>query len=99
METDLALERAIGLEFGPAVSVDLVHLVIALPGDLDGVGGAGAEDLAGDAAEGELAGAVRLEEGIRSSPRTLWTTRGVRNAPRVRARPARVIRERHYGTG
>ena len=40
----------------------IVHLVLACPGELDGVGVASVGDLAGNAADGELAGAVILEE-------------------------------------
>ena len=55
---------SVGLGFGPALALSLVHFVVAGPGELDGVGVAAAEDLAGDAAEGELSEAVILEEDV-----------------------------------
>lgn len=61
MEANCAFEGAVRLEFGPPVALSLVHLVVAGPGERDGVGIAAAEDLSGDAAEGELAGAAILE--------------------------------------
>ena len=64
MEADLTLEGAVGLDLGPSVALGLVHFVVATPGELDGVGVAAAEDLAGDAAEGELTRAVGLEEDV-----------------------------------
>ncbi len=50
-----AFERSVGLEFGPSVALGLVHLVVAVPVELDGVVVAAASEGAGDAAEGELA--------------------------------------------
>jgi hypothetical protein len=55
VEADFALERSIGLEFGPSVAAGLVHLVVAVPVELDCVVLAAAGESAGDAAEGELA--------------------------------------------
>jgi hypothetical protein len=42
----------------------LIHFVVAAPGELDRAGVAATDDLAGDALEGELAGAVALEEDV-----------------------------------
>ena len=64
MEANGALKGAVGLDFGPAVALGFVHFVVAGPVELDGVGGSAAEDLAGDAAESEFAGAVRLEDEV-----------------------------------
>ena len=64
VEADFALQGAVGLEFGPSVAVDLGHFVGAAPGEGDAVTGSAGPDLAGDAAEDELARAVRLEQHV-----------------------------------
>lgn len=38
METDLTVEGAVGLELGLSITAGLVHLVIAVPDEIDGVG-------------------------------------------------------------
>jgi hypothetical protein len=55
VEADLALQRSVGVEFSPARPVGLVHLVVAVPVELDRVVTGAAGEGAGDAAEGELA--------------------------------------------
>jgi hypothetical protein len=50
-EADLTFKRAVVLELGPALAAGLLHLVVAVPAELDGV----AVDGAGEAIEGELA--------------------------------------------
>jgi len=58
------MDGAIGLEFGGAISADLVHFVVAGPGDVDAGGFCGAclPDLPGAAAKGELARALAPPE-------------------------------------
>lgn len=51
----MAFERAIILQFGPAMTAGWLHFVVSLPVELDGVAVAGAVDGAREAIEGELA--------------------------------------------
>jgi len=62
VEADFA-ERAVGVEFDPSIAIRLVHLVVAVPGELDIIRALSPLDTAGDAAEGELA---RASAGRRS---------------------------------
>ena len=55
MEADLSDDGAVWLNFGPAVALGFVHFVVALPGEGDMIAVGPAEDLPGDAAEGEFA--------------------------------------------
>ena len=65
-EADLALERAIGLKFGPAVAGGFFAFVVAVPVELNVIVMAGAVDRAGEAIEGELAALfAELDIGIR----------------------------------
>lgn len=61
MEADLSVDGAVWLNLGPAIALGFVHFVIALPGEGDIVAAARSEDLSGDAAEGEVAAAIRRE--------------------------------------
>src|ERR1700722_16925757 len=61
MEADLSVYRGVWLDLSPAIALGFVHFVIALPGEGDIAAFARAEDLPGDAAKGEFAGAIRRE--------------------------------------
>lgn len=37
VEADFTFERAVFLQFGPAIAARFLHLVVAFPGELDGV--------------------------------------------------------------
>ncbi|WP_224518893.1 hypothetical protein [Mesorhizobium sp. CO1-1-3] len=60
-KADLSVDRAVWLDFSPSIALGFVHFVIALPGEGDIVAVTRAEDLAGDASEGEFAGAIVRE--------------------------------------
>src|ERR1700742_824814 len=64
MEADGTFEGSVGLEHGPAFAGCFVHLVVALPGELDIAGVATAVDLPSDAAESKFTRAVFPEEDI-----------------------------------
>ena len=68
-KADFTFEGAVVLEFGPSVAAGLVHFVVAVPGELDGIAVAAAMDGAGDAIEGELATVLAVEQDV-SSPTT-----------------------------
>lgn len=61
MQADLSVDRAVWLNFSPAIALGFVHFVIALPEEGDIVAVARAEYLPSDAAEGEFAGAIGRE--------------------------------------
>ena len=54
----MGFEGTVGLKLGPSVAVGLVHFVVAVPVELDGICITGAVDGAGDAAEGKLTAAL-----------------------------------------
>jgi hypothetical protein len=58
----LAFQRAVGLRLCPSVAAGLVHFVVALKGELNGIAIIGAVNGSGDAFKSELAGAFALEE-------------------------------------
>lgn len=58
MEADLAVDGAVWLDFSSAIALGFVHFVIALSDESDIVAVTRAEDLPGDAAEGEFSGAI-----------------------------------------
>jgi transposase len=64
MEADLAGEGAIGLELGIAVAAGVVHLVTALPGEVDAFAAGVAVDLALDRTESEFTAAARVEPDV-----------------------------------
>lgn len=76
MEADLAGEGAIGLEFCIAVAAGLVHLVAALPGEVDAFAAGVAVNLALDRTESECTAAVRVEPDLSRSEEV--NERGVR---------------------
>jgi hypothetical protein len=54
-QTDFTFERAIILQFGPAITVGWLHFVVSLPAELDGIAVARTMDEACETIEGELA--------------------------------------------
>lgn len=62
----LALEGAILLEFGGTIAADLVHFIVAFPGEVDAgrLGTAGFPDVPGAATERELASALVREQDV-----------------------------------
>jgi hypothetical protein len=54
MEADFAVDRTIIVEFGPSISEDGVHLVGALPREVDGIGKEGAIEVTDHTSELEL---------------------------------------------
>ena len=44
MEADLADYGAVGLEFGPSIAGDLVHFIVSVPRELDGIAVTGSVD-------------------------------------------------------
>jgi hypothetical protein len=51
VKADLADDGTIGLTLGPSVAAGFIHLVIAVPAELDGVSVASFMDRTGDATE------------------------------------------------
>ena len=64
MEADLAGEGAIGLELGIAVAACVVHLVAALPGEVDTLAAKAAVEPALDGTKDEFAAAVSVEPDV-----------------------------------
>lgn len=60
----MSFEGTIGLKLSPSVAAGFVHFVVALPGELNRIAVAGTVDGAGDAAEGELAAALAVEQNV-----------------------------------
>jgi len=57
-------DGAVGPKFGPTAGAGLVHFVVAVPGELNGIGVTRIVDGTGDAAEGELAAALAVEQNV-----------------------------------
>src|SRR6516165_6447885 len=61
MEANFAVDRTIIVEFGPSISEDGVHLVGALPREVDGIGEEGAIEVTDHTSELELTTPAGLE--------------------------------------
>ena len=66
-ETDFTFERAVLLQFGPAVTAGWLHFIISLPAELDVIAVTGSMNAAREAIEGELA-AVLIERDEGAGP-------------------------------
>src|SRR6266851_3173088 len=64
VETDLAGERPVCIEFGEAVAAGFVHFVMTLPGEVGAAGRIGAIEAGGDATEEELARSLAVEDNV-----------------------------------
>jgi len=60
----LAFEGAVSLKLSPSVSAGLVHFVIPLPIEFDGVAVTGSSNGARDTAEGELTATLAVEQNV-----------------------------------
>ena len=63
-----AFDRPVSLQVGPAGAAGRLHLIIAFPGELDGIALAGTVDGAGEATQGELATGLAEDDIGGSSP-------------------------------
>jgi hypothetical protein len=64
MEADLAGEGSIGVELGIAIAAGVVHLIAALPCEVDAVSAGVTVDAALNGTEREFAAAVRVEPDV-----------------------------------
>jgi hypothetical protein len=64
VQFDLATERAIVVEFGPAAAGGFVHLVISLPSEVNAFTDVTTIKAAGNSPENELTGAPGIEPNI-----------------------------------
>lgn len=75
--TDFAVEGAVGLELGGAVSTYFGHFVVSVPGEVDTgrIGAARLPDMLGAAAKGELARPAICEQDVIPDPDELYSSR------------------------